>query len=370
MKPTAITASPVADRDIRAIAEAAERWRDPEHPARAEAVARTLALPNTFTPEAVAFAVNQQVALLTEEALRAWVGGRYRGSSSRVAVVGPGNIPFADLQDWLAVVLSGHAYFGALSSRSPFLLPAFAAETEARGCRRVSRFGALEDGAPDYEAVIASGHAETMANMAAWCDRLGIPSARRLLRGHRYAVAVLDGRESADELEGLAEDALLHEGRGCRNVAVIWAPAAYSPDGFLDALAAFRGVFPAHPKTVASLKMPQAMLEALGLPHAYGDDLSFVLSKGGPEPREPGHLRWSEYEALDTVAEWLVRHTGELQLLVAAPRVSQRLPAPIEVVLPGWAQRPALDWRPDGVDTMAFLAQIGRSAEPRRAPEV
>ena len=54
---------------IPCIASTAERWMDPDYVVRAEAVERTLEADNYFTEAAIAFAINQQMALLTAEAL-------------------------------------------------------------------------------------------------------------------------------------------------------------------------------------------------------------------------------------------------------------------------------------------------------------
>lgn len=357
------------DALIVAIGEQAERWLDPGFPDRADAVYRTLALDNTFTEEAIAFAVNQQVALATPGVLRAWLGGRRAVRSLDVAVLNPGNVPFVEFQDLLAVVLSGHRYLGALSSRSPYLLPAFVAGVAARVEALPVTFVPFESALSTSNAVIASGDDETLVHIAALCDTSGIGPEHRLLRGHRFGVAILDGRETEDELEAIAEDALLHEGRGCRNVAVIWAPAGYPPDALLAAFAAFRGVFPAHARTPTSLKMRQAMLHALGIPHAYGDDLSFLLSKGDPEAQEPGHIRWAEYAVLDEVERWLEERKTELQIVSMSERLGRRLRSDVAHCLPGDAQRPAIDWRPDAIDTIDFLVRCGDPVASRGEPQ-
>ncbi|MEZ4698743.1 MAG: hypothetical protein R2834_00315 [Rhodothermales bacterium] len=346
---------------IEALSAVADLWRDPEYPDRAEAVEKTLALPNTFTEEAVAFAINQQVALLTSDALHAWMAGRRTTHPRPVSVLNAGNIPFVELQDWLAVLLTGHSYRGTLSSRSPYLLPAFAAGVAARGVELPSVFGPLARSLTPDSAVIASGGPDALAAVARMAEERGIPGERQLLRGHRYSVALLSGREGEDELERLAEDTLLHEGRGCRNIAIIWAPAGQQPDALLEAFAAFRGVFPAHPKTPMTLKMRQAMLHAVGVPHAYGEDLSFLLSKGAPEEQEPGHVRWAEYESMEEVTAWLQAEVDAIQLVAASPGTLGLLPE-LPCVLSdfGEAQRPALDWRPDQVDTIDFLVRAGR----------
>jgi hypothetical protein len=343
---------------ITALARVAKAWRDPAHPPRAEAAAQTLAAPNRFTEEALAFAVNQQMSLLRPEALRAWIGDRHAASARVVGVLNAGNIPMVGLQDFLAVVLAGHRYVGAVSSKSPVLLPAFVEAVRQEAPALAASFAPVEALWTQAEAVLATGSDETRAWVEVQGMQHGIPAVRRLARGHRYAVAVIDGLETEAERDGLAEDALLHEGLGCRNVALIWAPQGMAPDVYLDSFAAFRGVFPPHPETPGALSMQQAFLAALDLPHAYGDGLEFLLSKGEAEVQGPGHLRWVEYDDLGQVAAWLAGHRDDLQLVVARPPVAARLPADLPIVPPGEAQRPPLDWRPDGIDTVAFLASL------------
>lgn len=356
MMPEPPSVPPRADL-IAALAAAAEAWREPDHPRRAGAAAATLAEDNAFTEEAIAFAVNQQMSVLTAEALRAWAP---EGTTSpvRVGVLGAGNVPFADLQDFVAVLVAGHAFVGAVSSKSPHLLPAFAEEVRAHLPALPASFTEAEALFGAVEAVIATGSDETRAWAEERCARAGIPPARRLLRGHRYTVAVLDGDETEDERERLAEDALLHEGFGCRNVAVVWAPEGLEPDPYFTAFADFRGVFPAHGSTAGRLKLQQAFLAAVDAPHASGEGLEFLISKGDPEPQPPGHVRWSEYADLDAVRAWLGAEHDALQLVVARPGLLAALGSAVPAEPLGDAQRPALDWCPDGVDTMRWLAGL------------
>lgn len=354
-----MSAQPAFEALVEAVAAVAARWREPDYEPRAEASAQTLTAPNRFTGEALAFAVNQQMHQLTPEALRAWIGERRAGVPRRVGVLNAGNLPLVGLQDFLAVVLVGHPYVGTRSSKSPYLLPAFVAELREEVPGLDAAFAEADALFARAEAVLATGTDETRAWAADQCAAHGIPPERRLLRGHRYAAAVLGGRETEAELEGLAEDALLHEGLGCRNVAVVWAPAGTSPDGLLEALAHFRSVFPPHPETPGTLKMQQAFLAAVEQPHAYGDGLEFLVSKGPPEPQQPGHLRWTEYAALGDAGAWIEAERDALQLIVARPDVAAHLPASVPYVAPGEAQRPPLAWHPDGRDTVAFLAGLG-----------
>ncbi|MFW5955318.1 MAG: hypothetical protein ACOCSK_01080 [Rhodothermales bacterium] len=349
---------PDLDALIEKLSAIAVRWREPDHDARVEAVRRTLEADNRFTAEATAFAINQQMDQITPDALRSWLGGRRTRKPLKVGVLNAGNVPLAGLQDFLAVVLTGHAYAGSTSSKSPFLLPEFAREVSEGAPALEVDFLPYDQLLGQVEAVIATGSDETRMAVGEDLDRAGVPASRRLLRGHRYSVAVLDGLERSEEREGLAEDALLHEGMGCRNVAVVWAPRGISPDPYLDAMAQFRSVFPAHVRTPAALKMHRAMLEAVDVPHAYGEGLEFLVSKGEPEPQAPGHIRWAEYTNLSEVEDWIARNRESLQIVVCRRRLPIQMAEEIESVEPGCAQRPSLSWRPEGVDTIDFLARL------------
>jgi len=341
-----------------AIARAARNWQDPEYPSREAAVTQTLEAPNHFTEEALAYAINQQMRLLTEEAIEAWIGGRKAQEPKTVGVIHADHVPLDGLRDLLAVVLIGHQYLGSLSPESPYLLPAFVDEIKQHAPALPADFADFEEVLAEADALIATGDDEEMETLADEVEELGIDSSQVLLRGTGYAIAVLDGQENADEFEGIAEDTLLHEGRSRRSVALIWAPADLPPDGLLEGLAAFRSVFPPHPDTPGALKMQQAFLQATDQPHAYGEGLEFLLSKGEAVVQGAGHLRWVPYESLEDVSAWLQAYGDAVQFVVAREAVSTQWSPPIDMMRPGEAHRPPLTWDPDGIDTIAFLAGL------------
>ena len=104
------------------------------------------------------------------------------------------------------------------------------------------------------------------------------------------------------------------------------------------------------------LAMQRALLEAVDASHAYGEGLEFLVSRGEPEVQSPGHLRWAEYDDIADVNAWLDKQP--VQLIVATPRVQKQLKFGGILLAPGEAQRPALDWRPDGIDTVDFLSGL------------
>ena len=328
-----------ADRRIAALAETARAWRDPEHAPRREAAARTLAANPLFTEEAVAFALNQASHAATEPALRRWLGEAGASAPALVGVWADDPEPLAGWRDLLAVVLMGHRAAVRLPETSPSLLPAFYRAVRERDPSVAVAFSEAWAALPDgIAAVFGEGSDEAMGALAALCDAAGLAPERRRLRGEHLTVAVLDGRETAEERIGLAEDALLYaEAR--RRPALVWAPAGLSPDPLLDAFGGFREVFPAPAALEGRLQMPRAFLKAAGTAHAWGD--GFLVSKGPPEPQSAGHLRWSEYDDLAAVQAWLGAHP--VGLVVAAPRVTERLAWSGAWVAPGEAHRPRLD---------------------------
>jgi len=338
------------------LSRVAAKWMDPEYPVREDAVERTLNAENRFTEAALAFAINQQMALLTEEPLSAWQSVLAPGGSpsdiETISVLNPGNIPFVELQDLVAVLLAGHRYVGTVSSKSPALLPAFVSDVLDEEERVEADLTDWEDALAQAERVIASGSDETMAQVKERALNEGLNLSSCWFRGHRYSVAVLSGSESEQDLVDLAEDVLLHEGQGCRNVGLVFAPSSMGIDPVLDAFAHFRGMFVAHERTIGPLKMQQALLKAVDVPHAWAEGHEFLISRGAAEPQGACHLRWVPYHDRADAEEWIRAKASSIQGVFTNVAVD----LPTAWVSPlGNAQRPPLDWAPDRCSHAEFF---------------
>ncbi len=344
---------------VMALSEAARIWNDSRsQPCRGEAVQTTLSAPNSFTEEALGYAIDQQMSEMTESALMNWIGGRVSKRVHQVGVINAGNVPFAGLQDLLAVLLCGHSYVGVLSRKSPDLLPAFVQTVRNQGAEIDVNFTDREIIWTQIQAVIATGSDASIAQIRSLATTRGLDPRKCLLRGNRYGIAILDGRETGHDLDDLAMDVLLHEGMGCRNVALIFAPAGLELDQCLEHLAQMRAVFPAHPSTPGRLKMQQAYLAAVNQPHAYGEGLEFLISKGPPEVQIPGHVRWVVYKDMNEVIHLIEEMRNKVQCMVARGGLCEKLPKSWNAQLLGTTQRPKLAWMPDGMDTIDFLCNL------------
>lgn len=334
------------------IADVAADWRDPEHPPRTAAMQETLEAPNRWTEPALKHALNRWMQRLTVEGLTSWLDGEPPESRIRTGVLHAEVGPLAGLRDALAVWTLGHPYIGALPDASPALLPAFVEGLRERGLEVQAQFAPREAVLAEAEALVAAPESPEAVHSA--CEDAGIPEAQRLVRPPVYSVGVVDGHESEDEMGRLAEDMLLYEGLGRRRLAVMWAPRDHPPDDYLQAMAHFRGLFPAHDDTPGTLQMQQAFLEARDQPHAYADGLQFLVSRGEPEVQRAGHVRWTEYDDLEDLGRWLDGREDAVYAIIARPHLHDQLPDVHAVRSPGGVHVPPLDDR-EGEEVVAFL---------------
>ncbi len=297
-----------------------------------------------FTDEGIRFAASAiREQMLDRTKIEAWLGAYDRlpvTEPKTVEVVAAGNIPLAGFFDVMCVLVSGHRCAVKYSSRDSVLM------------RKVTDFLATECSLPVAEAssgkpdaLIASGGDASMAALDS-----SFSSVPRLLRGHRSSLAVLDGSETGDRLDRLADDVFLHCGMGCRNVSLIFVPRGFDI-GRLSA--AFEGhTRSLSPKyrhnylqTRALLAMSHAdMVDADGFMFCFDRDFPSALSR----------INVSFYDSVDEVSAWLAKNDDRIQCVV-----SEAVEYPRRCGF-GMAQKPSLTDYPDGKDTMRFLSEMAR----------
>lgn len=320
---------------IRSVVEAASRWSDPEHSARVEAVERTLAAPNRFTEEGLAFAINHDMHRLTASNLETWIGAVQ--SSGCTAVAPAGQVPLDGLTEVLAAYLAGSdvALFPAESD--PVLIASFFQE--------VGDTAELDGGSTPDRWVVSESRK----------DLAGDAQPQHVLPD-RFAVGIVRGDEPADDREGLAQDALLHDGSGPQALRLLFAPRDLDADPYFEAMAHVRAVFPVHPETPGSLEMQRAFLAAADQPHAYGEGLEFLVSRGEPSPQKPGHIRWVEYDDLSEVTEWVRQEREAISCVSCVDGDDVEGALPVPVVPPGQTHRQLPGWYARRSAVIDFLA--------------
>ena len=265
--------------------------------------------------------------MLDRDKLMAWLSHYMKAVElKRVAVIMAGNIPLVGFFDLLCVVAAGHECHLKPSSKDSVLM-----RYVVEQLRDIESNIAIYDYSSDatYDMAIATGGDDANAYF-----REHFAGTRTLLRGSRHSVAVLNGNESAEELQALHNDITAYSGLGCRSVSMLFVPRGYVPDFK-------RGVA----ENVKLRRNIQAMRATLTIEGAeFWDAGAFIMRRGEDFAQSLAVVTLREYLDIGEVSEWIEENAEHIQCVVS------RTDIPF-----GRAQYPALTDYADGVDTMRFL---------------
>lgn len=271
--------------------------------------------------------------MLDKGKLEAWLGGYPTATApQRVAIVMAGNIPLVGFFDLMCVLCSGHEAHIKPSSKDS-VLTQYIVDT----LRGIEPNIPIYDYSPTehYDMVIATGGEEANRYF-----KSHFSGTKRLLRGSRHSVAVLDGGESKNELEGLFEDITAYSGLGCRSVSML-----FIPEGCDIAL-------PKRDAENSKLRRNIASMRALYTiqRRSFGDYGAFLTIEGTAFATSLANVVVQRYSDIAEVKAWLTEHSEEIQCVVSHLNIKGCVPF-------GEAQHPQLSDYADGVDTMEFLVR-------------
>jgi hypothetical protein len=283
--------------------------------------------------------------LLTEEPLRAWAA-RYPtepSASRRVGVVMAGNIPLVGFHDLLCVLLSGHQLLAKPSADDTLLMRWVADELvriEPRFAERLAFVPRLNAA----DAFIATGSDNTARYFEYYFGK-----KPHLIRRNRTSLAVLTGQEAPEELAKLGPDIFQYYGLGCRNVSKLFVPEGYAFSPLLDELQSWDKVLNHH-KYQNNYDYNKSILLVNRVPHF--DTGFLLLTENKPLVSPISVLHYGTYSNEADLAAQLAAVAPQTQCIVSDK---------------GWfagsfgfgqAQHPTVSDYADGVDTMAFLAEL------------
>ena len=192
-----------------------------------------------FTPEQVYFSVQSWAEALQEENLNHWLSS-YNLLDSKPKTVGlilAGNIPLVGFHDFLSVLISGHKALIKTSSNDQHLIQ-FLANYMISIEPKLSYYISFTDGKlENYDAIIATG-----SNNTARYFEFYFKNKPSIIRKSRNSVAVLNGKETHEDLVNLGEDIFRYFGLGCRNVSKLFVPKGYSFEAFFKAIYEYKDV--------------------------------------------------------------------------------------------------------------------------------
>lgn len=310
-----------------------------------ELAARARNQNNWFDRPNVLVALRGIAHLLQEDALRAWAA-RYPPEPTTprlIGVVMAGNIPLVGFHDALCVLLSGHLLLAKLSKDDTVLMRWVLDELTRLEPRFANRIE-LADRLNAADAFIATGSDNTARYFEYYFGK-----KPNIIRRNRISLAVLTGRESDHDLGLLGEDIFRYYGLGCRNVSKLYVPTGYDFTPLLDALQPWHHVLE-HNRYQNNYDYNKSILLVNRVPHL---DSGFLLLTPSAQLVSPiSVLHHAAYTSEVDLLDQLTDVAAQTQCLVSGGGL---YPGSFPF---GRAQQPAVTDYADGVDTMAFLAEI------------
>jgi len=312
-----------------------------------EIISRQEELNPWFTPENVKLAIKSIAKTLTKENLETWLASypeiEQDKSSKRVGIVMAGNVPLVGFHDFLSVLISGFTFVGKLSSKDNQLLPEIAEILARINPEFDNKIEFTGEKLTRFDAVIATG-----SNNTARYFSYHYRNHPYIIRKNRNGIAILDGKETMEELVALGDDIFRYFGLGCRSVAKLFIPEHYDFNAFFEAILPYRKIIN-HKKYKNNYKHIRSIYLVNQTPFL---DTGFVLLKEDEAIASPiGVIYYQYYSDHSKLEEHLKDKAEEIQCIVDHNKILQG-------IKPGQAQEPALWEYADNVDTVRFLVNL------------
>jgi hypothetical protein len=295
-----------------------------------------------FTPDYIALATDNIVQqFLQPDKLEGWVK-LYRvpaenKAAKKVGIVMAGNIPLVGFHDLLCVFIFGHNAHIKLSSKDDVLIPHLVSKLQEWDNRLAGQF-AFSEIIKGCDAYIATGSNNTGRYFEYYFSKYP-----HIIRRNRTSVAVLDGKETEQELALLAGDIQTYFGLGCRNITQLYVPEQYDFIPLLEALKAYDHVIENH-KYKHNFDYHLALL--IMNSKYYMNNGTVILAENVSPFSPVSQVHYQYYSNLTEVAEKLTT-SNDIQCITGHGYTAF-----------GAAQSPSLTDYADGVDTMAFLEKL------------
>jgi hypothetical protein len=267
----------------------------------------------------------------------------------KIAVISAGNLPMVGFQDFLCVLMAGDDYYGKLSSKDnqlPIAIADILVEIEPEFAPSIAfTEGKLEV----FDAVFATG-----SNNSARYFEYYFGKYPNIIRKNRSSVAILDGNETSDEMNGLADDIFIYFGLGCRNVSKLYVPAGYSFNFFFEKMERYNWLINHH-KYMNNHQYNRVIYLVNSDEHL---DNNFLLLKRDKAITSPiAVLHFEEYQNLPDLVQVINAKQTDLQCIISHTNTSLR------TLSFGTAQFPGLYDYADNFDIMKFLLQLSEGSK-------
>src|SRR6056297_326220 len=284
---------------------------------------------------------------LTPDNIEKWVNKYpqlHLKESKNIGVITAGNIPLVGFHDFISVLMTGHKFIGKLSSKDNRLLNFiinFLIDYD-------SAFKELiyieKNQLKSFDAIIATGSNNTSRYFDYYFGKYP-----NIIRKNRNSLAILDGNESAEDIQLLADDIFSYFGLGCRNVSKLLVPQNYHFDHFFSNIEHYQSIYNHH-QYANNFDYNRSIFLMNQVQHF---DNGFVLLKEDQGLSSPIAVIYFEiYEHINRVKDFINLNSDLIQCIASNIRF------PEKGVPLGKTQQPELWDYADNIDTIQFLSAL------------
>ena len=298
-----------------------------------------------FKRSQLEFAFASWANALTDEQLTKWLTAYdfKEDALKTVSLILAGNIPMVGFHDVLSVLLSGNKALIKLSSNDIYLIPFMLKYVEIVEPRFADRYLITKEKLEDFDAVIATGSDNTARYFEYYFGKYP-----NIIRKNRNSVAVLNGKETKEDMLALGEDIFRYFGLGCRSVSKLFVPKGYVFDPFFEGLFQFKDVLD-DDKYTNNYDYNKAVF--LMSNFNLLDNGFFTIKEDTSYASPISSAFYEYYEDIDEVQQKLAQDAEKIQCIVSNNLVKNSIPF-------GTTQKPRLWDYADNVDTMKFLLSL------------
>jgi hypothetical protein len=254
-----------------------------------------------------------------------------------IGLVMAGNIPLVGFHDLLCCFISGQKTTVKTSSKDDVLIKHLVSKMQEWDPETANLIG-FADNLKGCDAYIATG-----SNNSSRYFEFYFGKYPNIIRKNRTSVAVLDGTETAQELDLLADDIQFYFGLGCRNITQIYVPKDYDFIPLLQALRKYEYFMDYH-KYKHNFDYHLAIL-IMGNKY-YMSNESLILTENIAAFSPVSQVHYAFYSDKEDLLLGLSNNPS-IQCVVGREQTAF-----------GQAQQPGLSDYADGVDTMQFLVSL------------
>tara|TARA_B100000963_G_scaffold360936_1_gene393945 strand:- start:102 stop:1115 length:1014 start_codon:yes stop_codon:yes gene_type:complete len=260
----------------------------------------------------------------------------------QVGIIMAGNIPIVGFHDLMCVLFTNHIAIVKTSSSDPYLIP-FLYNKLVEFESGLAEKAIFKNKIDFVDAIIGTGNSITIKNINEkfqFC-----PS---ILRGPRNSIAIIDGKETEEELKLLSNDIFEYFGFGCRSITKIYVPINYD-FSLLKKILKEKTESISLIDYVNSFRKNKAINEIIKNKFHIAGKLILIEDKN--IHAEISSVNYEYYPNMDWVSKEIKSNSKNIQCIVRRKNRDSSIKF-------GEAQKPTLWTYADNIDTVDFLSSL------------